>query len=141
VINRQTANLGWDNRSTNRLHGDRSPSPPPPQPHWQRLHGEHQPHVCLHDALSPLFARLPGIHDWLDDPVPYKKREETDRFNDCELAPEASARAWSEICLINEHIGSKLNLRCLPKLNAVMSSDSAATPRHRFGSYLHGSGK
>jgi hypothetical protein len=55
-----------------------------------------------------LFVRLTGIHDWLDDPVSDKKREETDCFNDCELAPDASARAWSEMLLINEHISPQV---------------------------------
>lgn len=123
--------------SYKQLHGRRSPSPPL-QPHWERFHRKRYHHVCLHNTLSPLFPRLTGIHDRLNYPVPQKKREETDDFHSRELAPEACARTWPEASLVILITGSNQDA---PILNAVSSSDSAVTPCHRLGSYLHGSGK
>jgi len=86
---------GVRSRNTLRLHRPRWRSPSaPPQSHGQGLHCKGYHHVCLHDALSPLFARLAGIHDRLDDPVSDEEREETDGFHHRELAPDACARAW-----------------------------------------------
>jgi hypothetical protein len=78
------------------LHGGCSPSPSP-QLHGERFYGKRHHDICLHQALSPLFARLTRFHDWFNDPVPHEERKEADGLDYRKLTPNTCARTWPEV--------------------------------------------